>query len=1149
MNILFTLSLVLIILFAIDVPHDLQAGFNAQVASKELHDIRIPFFKSRTEILQQQHSEDESGVDNEMVKLCGAVVSCIDDYEKATVYNRELNKGVVNFIEAFQRWINSVKEYEDQLTRRHNAPFGDVNNRELIMKQFESNTLFIVMTQLLDDGEKLINQDLAKGYKAFIILLGATLFIIIYFSIVIILFQRSTNRKHIIRAKNLDVTLRSIADAVIATDIHGNITCMNPEAERLTGWSFEEAKGHALSKVFRVTGEHSGESVDDLVEQIKHGKKIIVRAEDSMLIASNGNRYQIYKNGASIYDDSGTMIGIVLVFRDVTQTHELQNRLTVQAKCLQGVIETSMDCVIVTDELGMVKEWNPAAESMFGWSLKEISERPIVETIVPEEFREQHLSGIERLVNSNQSFVQAKRIESIALHKDGHKFPIELAMTSIQLESGWVFNAFIRDLTDKKYNENLIKKKDVLLRETQRVAKLGYWELDLANNTLEWSDEIFRIFELDPEVSKPSYELFISTVHPEDRDKVDVSYNESIKNKAPYNIVHRIVTSKGIKVVHEKCETTYDGAGHPVRSLGLVQDITERVNNLDELRLASTMFETHAGILVTKTDGTIIRVNPAFERMTGYSSKELVGNTPRMLRSGKHNKEFYRNIWKSITNDGMWLGEVWNKRKDGELFAEWQTIAAVKNELGEVTHYVGTSQDITERRQAELKIEHLAYHDDLTDLANRRLLHDRLHQSLTACKRRSEFGAVLLLDLDRFKDLNDSLGHSVGDEILRQVASRLKKLVRESDTVARLGGDEFVVLLSLAGENISEISLKVQLIAEKIRKCLSQPYQYSGGQCYSNVSIGINLFPENSEDIDDILKHADTALYRAKARGRNAVCFYQPNMQVEVDERLAIVDGLRNALINNEFVLHYQPQINAAGELIGTEALLRWSHPENGLISPDKFISVAEDTGLILDIGLWVMRQAARQISEWKAAGLCKQEHIRLAINVSPGQFRQPDFVSQVLRIFQQADVGLKCVELEVTESLLLDELDEVVDKMETLRSHGIRISIDDFGTGYSSLAYLRQLPLDQLKIDRSFIRDITENDNDMVVVETIISMASHLGLRVIAEGVENQQQLDSLIEKGCKSFQGYYFSKPLNAEDFSRYIRDKIERCLPCNS
>jgi len=1269
---LFTLVLFASVVFLLRIPQDIQLGLNAQKAIKVLDNLHYPLLETRTLLSKLSIDSVPETAVHDLVELRGKANDYIESFTETAAYSARLNDFVDEVSTTYSAWINAEYDYLIKL-----VDIGKRNSRwkdELRLSTIntENETLFLDAMRLLSDGEVYMHQDIEQGQRAYKMFQWAVALLGIYLISVLYFVNRMSKRAHIQREKNLEVTLKSIGDAVIATDVQGKVTMMNPEAERLTGWGCLEARGQMLSDVFKVFNEDSGEPVDELVEKVRTEKKIVVLAEDSMLISLNGNRYQIYENGAPIYNDNGEIIGVVLVFRDITQQHQLKKRLNESAARLQRVVGTSMDAVIVIDEGGYPEEWNPAAESMFGWSYDEIIKQPIQDTIIPAEFREPHLQGVKGLIENNDvpQFI-AKRIESIGLHKDGHVFPIELAMTSIQTDKGWVFNAYIRDLTEQKENEALIDKhhqilseaqrltgmgywdysiventlewsdevykifeidpeairpsyevfldsihpddrekvntaytesiknrtsyyityriqtssgirvlmsqcqttysddgepvrslglvqditelqaaeesilkKDSLLHKSQRIAKLGYWELDLVENTLEWSDEIFRIFCLDPKQHEPSYELFMDKVHPEDREWVDAAYNESIKNKTMYSIVHRVETDEGIKVVHEQCDTRFDDAGNPLKSLGVVQDVTEQTRNIDELRIAATMFKTHAGILITDTDGTIIRVNPAFEEMTGYSSRELIGNNPNILQSGKQSDSFYEDMWKCVSENGMWQGELWNRRKDGRLYSEWLTITAVKDDCGEVTHYVGTTQDITERKQAEQQLEYLAYHDDLTNVANRRLLVDRLHNNVLSCKRHNEVGAVLLLDLDRFKDLNDSLGHTVGDQVLRQVASRLKSIVREEDTVARLGGDDFVLVLSSVGKSSADTGFNVQGIAEKIRLKLSESYILRDGQCYSSTSIGITLFPENSETVDDILKHADTALHRAKRQGGNTICFYHPDMQAEVDSRVAIGDGLRDAIKNHEFILHYQPQMDAKGQLLGAEVLLRWQHPERGMVPPGEFISVAEDTGLILEIGYWVLTEAVRTIAKWHASGLCERSDLRLSVNVSPRQFHQPDFVLQVLRILKDADVPPSCIELELTESMLMDDLGSVIGKMAELRSHGVHISIDDFGTGYSSLAYLKKLPLDQLKIDQSFIRDITsESDSAAAVVETIISMARHLGLDVIAEGVETREQLDFLIDKGCEAFQGYYFDKPLPASKFVKYIQVHREK------
>jgi len=452
----------------------------------------------------------------------------------------------------------------------------------------------------------------------------------------------------------------------------------------------------------------------------------------------------------------------------------------------------------------------------------------------------------------------------------------------------------------------------------------------------------------------------------------------------------------------------------------------------------------------------------------------------------------------------------------------------------------GVFRDVTERKQAEAKIEHQAYHDSLTDLPNRSLLLDRLELALTRSRRHGYEGALLLIDLDRFKTINDSLGHSVGDQLLCEVSARLAGILREEDTVARIGGDEFVVLLPDVGSDSQATARKAQGIAEKIRQLLSLPICIRDHELYITPSIGITLFPIQQEDADAVLKHGDTAMYQAKSSGRNAIRFFLPGMQAEADERLGLEKDLRLAIAHNQLRLFFQPQINAAGAVCGAEGLLRWDHPEHGLITPDRFIPVAEETGLILPIGDWVLRTACRLITRWSDGNLgAVLGHI--AINVSPWQFRQPDFPGRVERILADTGADPGRLGLELTEGVVIDNVADTVEKMASFKSLGVKISIDDFGTGYSSLSYLKKLPLDILKIDRSFVEEVTEDESNAAIVETIIAIADHLGLEVIAEGVETQGQLQFLQAKGCGRYQGYYFSKPLPIEQFETYVAERV--------
>jgi diguanylate cyclase (GGDEF)-like protein len=482
-------------------------------------------------------------------------------------------------------------------------------------------------------------------------------------------------------------------------------------------------------------------------------------------------------------------------------------------------------------------------------------------------------------------------------------------------------------------------------------------------------------------------------------------------------------------------------------------------------------------------------------------------------------------MWQTLRRDGYWQGEIWNRRKNGEIYPEWLTITAVKNESGAITHHVAAFSDITQRKAAEEEIKHLAFYDPLTRLPNRRLLLDRLHQALAAGARSRRYGALLFIDLDNFKNLNDTLGHDMGDRLLQQVSLRLEECVREEDTVARLGGDEFVVMLEDLSEQTEEAATQAEAVGEKIIASLNRTYPLGEQAHHSTPSIGVTLFLGREAAIDDLLKRADLAMYRAKAAGRNTLRFFDPEMQAAVTAHSALETDLREALRSDQFVLHYQPQVDDTGRMIGAEALVRWQHPQRGLVAPDEFIPLAEETGLILPLGDWVLRTACTHLAAWsthlETAGLV------LAVNVSARQFRQNDFVAQVLGALAAAGADPQRLELELTESLLLDDVENTIAKMNALKAEGVSFSLDDFGTGYSSLAYLKRLPLNQLKIDRSFVRDITTDSNDAVIARTIVALGQSLGLTVIAEGVETEAQREFLVANNCHAFQGYLFGRP----------------------
>ncbi len=561
------------------------------------------------------------------------------------------------------------------------------------------------------------------------------------------------------------------------------------------------------------------------------------------------------------------------------------------------------------------------------------------------------------------------------------------------------------------------------------------------------------------------------------------------------------------------------------------RDITERRQAEEELRIAATAFEAREGMMITDPNGTILKVNKAFCEITGYSPEEVIGNNPRILNSGHHEPEFYAGIWSTIISEGSWKGEIWNRRRSGEIYPEWLTITAVKNATGDITHYVSTLTDITERKENEARINNLAFFDPLTQLPNRRLLQDRLEHAIAASERKGTLGALLFIDLDDFKTLNDNRGHHIGDMLLVAVANRLRMAVRAQDTVARLGGDEFLVVLEDLDSHHDQAAALAQQIAETILESLNQAYVLEGQDYFSTPSIGIALFGDRLVHIEELLKQADQAMYHAKAAGRNTLRFFDPEMQAHTAQRFALQHEIREALQSQQFQLFYQPQVDSSGAIVGAEALIRWFHPQRGMVSPADFIPIAEESGLILSLGNWIVEEACRQLVRWShnpaTAGLV------ISINVSARQFQQPQFVMQLLTALERSGANPRLLKLELTESMLVHNQQDIIAKMDELKNHGIKFSLDDFGTGYSSLSYLKQLPISELKIDKSFVNDVLIDSNDAAIARMIIRLAQSMELRVIAEGVETKEQRDWLEAQGCVHYQGYYFGKPLAAADF----------------
>ncbi|HOY23572.1 MAG TPA: EAL domain-containing protein [Cellvibrio sp.] len=566
--------------------------------------------------------------------------------------------------------------------------------------------------------------------------------------------------------------------------------------------------------------------------------------------------------------------------------------------------------------------------------------------------------------------------------------------------------------------------------------------------------------------------------------------------------------------------------------LMVVREITQRKQQDTQLRLWAKVFEgSNEAIMITDGDLNIISVNRAYQTIMGFSEAEVVGVDTKSVGAKLNTHSFFRNLVSVLKEQGHWQGELSNQRKNGEIFPSWYSVSLVSNGQGEPENYIAIFNDITEYKNSRAQIDFLAHHDNLTGLPNRVLLNDRLEMAINTATRQGEKVGVLFIDLDRFKNVNDSLGHSVGDQLLKEAAKRLSSTVRTGDTVSRLGGDEFVVLFPKVKDEANLADLTI-----KLRDVLQHPYSVGGISLHITPSIGIAIFPEDGDSVNSLIKNADAAMYLAKEKGRNNYQFYTPLLNSRTLDRLKLESDLRLALDQGGFELHYQPQLFAvSGNLWGAEALVRWRHPERGLVSPADFIPLAEETGLIIPLGEWVFAEAARQVTAWRKQGL---PNLVVSVNISAVQFRKDDFVERIKTILKEEGALASSLELELTESILMHDMESSIETLKYLRELGFRIAIDDFGTGFSSLNYLRRLPVNVLKIDQSFVREMLAEQASLAIVESIISLAHSLGKETIAEGVETQAELDVLTARGCQLMQGYYFSKPLPAPSFEAWVQ-----------
>ena len=895
---------------------------------------------------------------------------------------------------------------------------------------------------------------------------------------------------------------------------------------------------------------------------------------DVRMLRNDGSQFWAHLEAIVAMDEGDSPI-LQITLSDVTKLILTEIALRESAVYAQSLVDSALDGVICIDQDGRIISWNPQAAHIFGYSIQEASDRDFLDFIILHEHQKDFRHSLVEYKNTGFSSIINSRIEVKGLRSDETEFPMELSISVVEQHESYFFSIYVRDITERKKADDFEQFRSRILEQLTSNTPLNTILESLALGVEQiYSPILCSILLLDADGNR-----FLKGIAPSLPDFYNEAINgleigfgvgscgtaaftgkpvmvEDIAAHPYFAPIKELVASAGLRASwsqpifssHNQVLGTfaiYHRTKHkPTASdIRLIEQVArlaslaiERKQNENELRIAATAFESQEGIIVTDANKTILRVNSAFTTITGYLAEDVVGKTPRVLQSGKQDSAFYAAMWKSIHKTGAWQGEIWNRRKNGEVFLEQLAITAVKDPNGIVSNYVATLTDITLRKEALDKIQRLAFYDSLTGLPNRQLLQDRLTSALTSSHRLGLQGALLFIDMDNFKTLNDTLGHDMGDLLLQQVAQRLESCVRRRDTVARLGGDEFVVMLENLSEYTLDTATQTKIIGDKIMAILNQPYQLNGHNYYSTPSIGVTLFTGQKQSCEELLKQADIAMYQAKNLGRNAVCFFDPKMQTSINARAVLEENLRLAIKEQQFVIYFQPQVQHNGKIIGAEVLIRWQHPENGLVSPLEFIPLAEETRLILPIGEWTLKAACSQLKIWEGSEYTRS--LQLAVNVSARQFHQTDFIEQVCQTLGFYGINPGMLKLELTETIVLDDIEDTIFKMNALRKIGVQFSMDDFGTGYSSLSSLKKLPLDQLKIDQSFIRDLSIDVDYAIIVESVIAMANKLNIEVIAEGVETEAQRKFLELNGCQLYQGHLFSQPLPIDQFELLLK-----------
>ncbi len=720
-------------------------------------------------------------------------------------------------------------------------------------------------------------------------------------------------------------------------------------------------------------------------------------------------------------------------------------------------------------------------------------------------------------------------------HKDGERRRLEVVETPVFDQERKVVSieGIAHDITAKKQAEDALRTHQQHLTTLLETIPHGIQENDL-EGVVTYSNPAHHHmlgYQTGELIGKAIWDM-----HPAEADKQklqDYLGYLVVEQPEPTPYYTTSLRKDGIPV-DLQVDWTYkrDERGELIGFISVITDVSERKKAEQHLRQAAAVYEnTTEAVVITDERANVIAVNRAFTEISGYAQEEVIGRNPRLWKSEQHDEAFYQALWTSLKETDQWRGEIWNRRKSGDVYPAWMSVNAIRDDNGRLTNYIAVTSDISAIKQSQERIQHLAHHDPLTGLPNRLLFNARLEHGLQRADREGVRVAVLFLDLDNFKPINDGLGHPVGDRVLQEVAKRLGSRVRQGDTVARIAGDEFSIIL----EGIAE-TRDASMLAEKLLVVLDTPIAIDGRELHVTASIGISLYPDDGGDVTTLMKNADAAMYRAKEHGRNRYCFYTGELTKAALERLEIENALRKALSRNQLEVYFQPQYSlSTGRLAGAEALLRWQHPELGSVSPSRFVPIAESTGLILPIGEWVLRNACTQARAWQEAGF---DIGRIAVNVAGQQIQHAKIVDAVADALEASGLDPRHLELEITESFIMQQAERAIGTLQTLRGLGVKLAIDDFGTGYSSLSYLKRLPIDRLKLDRSFVSDIPRNPDDIAIARAVIALGKSLELEVVAEGVESAEQQAFLESEGCDLVQGFLYSRPVPAAEMEAVVR-----------